>query len=298
MGEEGASRFRYAASAMEMACRAGMGTYLAIFLSEGWADLYKQPAPRAWEGLSFEERVEVVEAYIASIVDRILRMGFKPVLYQVGNEIDYGICGIFASDKRRRVEWLRRRVWRYEAEMLKSAFRSARRVDPSAVLAIHLGKWWDYNLFTPFLSTMEELDVDYDVLCISFYPSGLGAGFEVLERVEEEESSRGVRLVVAEYAYPSGPVKGQFWFMSKQVPGYPMTPEGQAVWVKDFISYCRKLGVYGAFYWSPELYLPRMRRREDPGPPEMPLGFGWEPMALFDEEGVAKPGINSLNPIV
>ena len=298
VGEEGPSRFRYAVSVMEMARRAGMNTYLVIFLSEGWADLYKQPAPRAWENLGFEKRVEVVETYVANVVERILQMGFKPLFYQVGNEIDYGICGIFASDKKRRknVDWLRRRVWRYEAEILKSAFKSVRRADPDAPLALHLGKWWDYNLFKSFLLTMEELGVDYDVLCISFYPSGLGIGFDILDRVGEEANSRGVRLVVAEYAYPSGPMRGQFWFMSKQVPGYPMTPEGQAMWVRDFISYCQRIGVYGAFYWSPELYLPRMRRKDDPGPPEMPLGFGWGPMALFDEEGRARPGINSLNP--
>ena len=298
VGEEGPSRFHYATSVMEMAREANMDVYLVIFLSEGWADLYKQPAPKAWETLSIERKTEVVKVYTADVIKRIVHMGFRPVLYQVGNEIDYGICGIFASDKKRRknVNWLKRRIWRYEAEVLRSAFESIKSVVPDASLAVHLGKWWDHTLFTSFLSAMEEFNVDYDVLCISFYPTGLGVGFEVLDKVKEAADSLGKALIIAEYAYPSGPMKGQFWFMNKQVPGYPMTLEGQAKWIRDFISYCRELGVRGIFYWSPELYLPRMRRKDDPGPLEMPLGFGWEPMALFDGSGKAKPAINSLNP--
>ena len=286
VGDKIPSGFRYAVSVMRMAREANMGIYLVFFLSEGWADLYKQPAPSAWEAISVEEKSRVVKTYITDIVKRIIHMGFKPELYQVGNEIDYGICGIFASNKKRRknLNWLRRRIWRYEAEILKSAFNGIRDVDPDASIAIHLGKSWDYHLLTSFLSAMEDFNVDFDVLCLSFYPSSHGVGFDALDRLKE----------IAEYAYPSGLIRGQFWFMNKQVPGYPMTLEGQAMWIKDFISYCRRLDIQGTFYWSPEMYLPVELAKKLQAPPEMPLSFGWDPMALFDKSGRAKPSINSL----
>jgi len=296
VGEDGPSRFRYAASVMKMAYEAGMDIYLVVFLSEGWADLYKQPAPRAWETLSIEKKTEAVRSYVRDIVDRVNDMGFKPKLYQVGNEVDYGICGVFASNKKRRKDlgWLRRRVWRYEAEILKAALQGLKGVDPDASIAIHLGKWWDQRLIISFLSAMEDFDIDFDTLCLSFYPSMFGADFDILDRLKEIADSSGKRCVIAEYAYPSGPMSGRFWFMNTPTPGYPFTHEGQAKWLKDFLSRCRRLGFHGAFYWSPEVYLPIELAKKAPAPPEMPLSFGWSPMALFDERGRAKLSIDSF----
>ncbi|RLE95675.1 MAG: hypothetical protein DRJ96_08135 [Thermoprotei archaeon] len=296
VGDEGPCRLRYASLVMEMARRAGMSIYLVIFLSEGWADLYKQPAPRAWAALSVEERAAAAERYVAEVVERILQMEFRPVLYQVGNEVDYGLCGIFASDKKRRrdLRWLKRRIWRREAEILRAALSAVRSVDPAAVTAIHLGKWWDHRLIASFLAAMEEYGLEYDVLCISFYPSMFGASFSVLEELSELARDLGRQLVVAEYAYPSRRPRGQFWFMGRESPGYPLTREGQAKWIRDFISCAKRLGLRGAFYWSPEVYVTARRARRLKTPPEMPLSFGWSPMALFDERGREKAALNSL----
>jgi hypothetical protein len=50
------------------------------------------------------------------------------------------------------------------------------------------------------------------------------------------------------------------------------------------------------FYWSPELYLVKStaKRLGVASPPDMPLDFGWGPMSLFRENGVAKPAVDSL----
>ncbi|RLF05567.1 MAG: hypothetical protein DRK00_04105 [Thermoprotei archaeon] len=295
VGDEGPSRFRYAKRVMERASGAGMELYLVLFLSEGWADLYKQPAPRAWRALSVEERAEAVESYVVDVLERL--EGYQFRLYEVGNEVDYGVCGVFASDKKRRrdVNWLKRRVWRREAVILRAAMSAIRQVDPETPVMIHLGKWWDERLARAFLASMEEYGVEFEVLGLTFYPTGLGVGLEALERLKSLAEEFGKDCVIAEYAYPSKPMRGMFWFMSKQVPGYPLTPEGQARWIRDFLHTCRRVGISGAFYWSPELYLSRRAARRLPAPPEMPIDFGWSPMALFSERGRAKPGIKSLS---
>ncbi len=296
VGDGGPSRFNYAIPIMNMAREARMGIYLAIFLSEGWADLYKQPAPHPWNLMSIEKRVKAVNSYVRDVVKRVFLLNFKPTLYQVGNEIDYGICGVFASDKDRRknLNWLKKHVWCHEAEILKSAFKGIRDTDSEAYLAIHLGKWWDHQLFVSFLQAMEDFNVNFDVLSVSFYPSMLGAGFDVLDEMKERADVLSKKLIIAEYAYPSNLLRGQFWFMSKQVPTYPMTPERQAAWIRDFISYCQRLNISGIFYWSPEMYLSVKMAKKLKAPAEMPLSFGWGPMALFDESGNAKPSINSF----
>ena len=294
VGDEGPCRLRYASLVMERASKAGMELYLVLFLSEGWADLYKQPAPKAWAALSVEERAKVVRSYVRSVLERL--EGYEFRLYEVGNEVDYGVCGVFASDKKRRrnLHWLKRRVWRYEALILRAAISAIRRMDPETPVMIHLGKWWDECLARAFLASMEEYGVEFEVLGLTFYPTGLGVGLETLEQLKGLAEEFGKDCVIAEYAYPSGRMRGMFWFMSKQVPGYPLTPEGQARWIRDFLHACRRVGISGAFYWSPELYLSRNAAKKLPAPPEMPIDFGWGPMALFNMKGRAKPAVNSL----
>ncbi|MGB9717746.1 MAG: glycosyl hydrolase 53 family protein [Thermoproteota archaeon] len=82
--------------------------------------------------------------------------------------------------------------------------------------------------------------------------------------------------------------------MNKPSAGYPLTLEGQALWVKSFLKRCSELGFLGTFYWSPELYLSKEAAKRVNTPPEIPLGFGWGPMSLFDEDGCARPAASSL----
>jgi len=295
VGDEGSCRLRYARHVMERATKAGMELYLVLFLSEGWADLYKQSPPKAWAMLSVEKRAEVVRDYVDNVLKRLEDFDFY--LYEVGNEVDYGICGVFASDKKKRknIHWLERRIWRYEALILRAAISAFKGVDPGTPVMIHLGKWWDECLIRAFLSSMEKYGVEFEVLGLSFYPTGLGVGLEVLGQLKGLAEEFDKECVIAEYAYPSGRVRGMFWFLNKQVPGYPPTLEGQARWIRDFLHTCRRVGISGAFYWSPELYLSRNAAKKLSAPPEMPINFGWEPMALFNRRGRARPSVNSLS---
>lgn len=296
-GEEGPSRLPYALALAREAVDSGYLLHPVIFLSEGWADLYKQPAPKGWGSLSVQARLHLVRDFVTRVVDALGPLVDRCAYIQVGNEIDYGICGIFARDKRQRrnFSWLKKHVWSSEAEILKAAF-GVIKDSCSKPVSIHLGKWFDLDLAHAFLSTIEGYGVEYDVLSFSFYPTHTGASLSKLELLKEVAAERGVRLAIAEYAYPSKRPKGQFWFMSNPPPGYALTMEDQARWLRDFLLYCTKLGFYATFYWSPELYLTKSsaKRLRITSPPEMPLDFGWGPMSLFRENGVAKPAVGSL----
>ncbi len=66
----------------------------------------------------------------------------------------------------------------------------------------------------------------------------------------------------------------------KEVPGYPLTPEGQQKWLTDFFAFCtNEPEIAGAFYWSPEWFGEGM----------------WKALALFDVEGNAKPAWNAFS---
>lgn len=295
-GDAGPSRLPYALNLADEACSADLKIQPTIFLSDSWADLYKQPAPKTWTLLSFEDKLKLIEPYVSKVVRGLLPTKDRCVYYQIGNEIDYGICGVFARDKpkRKRMKWLKKHIWPFEATALKTAIRIIRMYENKKPIALHLGKWWELPLVTSFLSAMEEFNVEYDIVCFSFYPTMFGANFERLEELREIAKERGKNVSIAEYAYPSNPVTGQFWYMNKPSPGYPLTLEGQLSWVGDFLTKCLKLNIYSAFYWSPELYLTKNYKRRLIEPEEMPLSFGWGPMSFFDDKGYAKPCVNSL----
>jgi len=296
VGNSGPSRLPYGMRLAEEAWKAGLKIQPTIFLSDGWADLYKQPAPKTWASISSQHRLKLIEYHIFKVVRRLLPSMDKCVYYQVGNEIDYGICGIFASNKKKRknIRWLKKHVWTHEAMVLKTAIQTIRMYDEEKPIALHLGKWWDPLLAESFLSAMEELNVEYEIACFSFYPTMFGANFEPLRELERIAGEKGKTFSIAEYAYPSSSVKGQFWYMNKPSPGYPLTPEGQSSWVRDFLAQCRRLNLFGAFYWSPELYLARDYEGSLAEPQEMPLSFGWGPMSFFDRNGCARQVVNSL----
>ncbi len=296
VGKSGPSRLPYAMNLADEACEAGLKIQPVIFLSDGWADLYKQPAPETWDSPSFRDKLKLIECHISKVGRWLMRVRDRCVYYQIGNEVDYGICGIFAGDKKKRksIRWLKKHIWKREAVVLKAAIQTIKRYDLEKPVALHLGKWWEPLLVESFLSAMAEFNVEYEIVCFSFYPTMFGADLEPLERLEATARENGKIASIAEYAYPSSPVKGQFWYMNKPSPGYPLNPEGQSAWVRDFLTQCRRMGFCGAFYWSPELYLTRNYEGKLAEPKEMPLSFGWGPMSFFDENGYARPCVDSL----
>ncbi|MEM3465746.1 MAG: glycosyl hydrolase 53 family protein [Candidatus Jordarchaeales archaeon] len=297
LGDSGPSRLPYALRLAEKALEVGMRIQPTIFLSDSWADLFKQPAPATWASLNFETRLKHVAPYISKVVESMRNLEDDCAYYQIGNEIDYGICGVFAGSKYRRmrknINWLKRNIWLKEALVLKEAVKALRAYSEKPV-ALHLGKSWDLTLLESFISTMNELNVGYEIICFSFYPTVMGLSLDHLGSLKKLGECSGKAVAIAEYAYPCKLPSGQFWFMSKPSPGYPLTVEGQALWIKGFLKRCMELGFLGAFYWSPELYLTREMVERVDTPPEMPLGFGWGPMSLFDEEGKARQAVNSL----
>jgi len=293
VGDSGPSRLPYAMNLIEKACKADLRIQPTIFLSDVWADLYKQPQPEIWTSIGLGDKLKLIESHISKVIAKLMPIRDGCVYYQVGNEIDYGLCGIFAHDKKKRKdrEWLKRRIWPLEAKVLKEAIRTIRIYDDKPI-ALHLGKWWDLVLSESFLTTMDDFDVGYELVCFSFFPAMFGSSLDPLGKFKEIAERRGKAIAIAEYAYPSMPPKGHFWYMNKPSAEYPFTPEGQSSWIRDFLTQCHKLSIYGAFYWSPELYITKYDN--DRVPIEMPLGFGWGPMSFFDENGCIRPCVNSL----
>jgi arabinogalactan endo-1,4-beta-galactosidase len=290
--DEGVQGKEYATRVIERSNKAGLTPYLVLFLSEEWADLNKQPVPAAWKNLSFDERLVAVRRYCRETVRHFRQNGLTSHLYEIGNEIDYGICGAYPGKHAKKDPTaLSSNVWPAAAKIILAAEDGVREADPDAQFLLHIAHWWDADFGIAFFKFMLDQGVRLDYAGLSYFPSSnIGGSLTfsqfgaVIDRVHEAINRP---LIVAETAYPAtAHFAGQFAGWKTEAPGYPLSPEGQRKWLGDFLKFCDgNPAVAGAFYWSPEWY--GSNRSDQKGM--------WKGFALFDANGGARPAWESFS---
>ncbi len=281
VGDEGESGLEYATDLARRAQIAGLRPYLVLFLSDGWADVNKQAVPEIWSGRTLEQRAQLIREYSTEAVSRFMQAGIDLDFYEIGNEIDYGISGVFADTTQTRdPASLRETVWPDEAHLIRAAIAGVQEADEDARFMLHIATSWDPDFSAAFYRTMIELDVDYDYIGLSLYPSafGLAAYERYCETLDRLKVDVGKPVILSETAYPAEPpTGGPFKDWSRALPGYPLTPAGQAYWLADFLAGMRRRNdVAGVYIFGPDFWFG---------------GDVWSPFALFDGEGRARPAL-------
>jgi arabinogalactan endo-1,4-beta-galactosidase len=285
-GDEGVNGLRYATETARRAQEAGMKPYLVIFLSEGWADMVKQPAPAMWKDLDEPQKLAAIEAYTAKVTKHFIDAGVNVDLYEIGNEIDFGICGVFEVHWPRRVsiEYMRAHIFSKMVPIIAAAQRGVRSADPEARFMLHLAQWHAADYCVAFFDYMTTNGITLDYAGLSYFPTSAKLNQSSLAffatQVKIVATGTGRPVIVCEYAFPSRTkFGGQFGDWDKPVEGYELDEPGQAKWVADFLSLARtNKDIAGAFYWSPEWYGSNM----------------WEAFALFRDDGTPKPAMKSF----
>ncbi len=247
----------------KLAKEKGYSLLMDLHYSDFWADPGKQMLPKAWAAYDMDTLEEAVYRFTKDCLVRARDEDIAPQLIQVGNEITNGMLwplGKLETDGKR---------GNYEnfCRLVKAGCRACREIVPEARIILHLERSNDCAVYREFFSKMAEAEVDYDIIGASYYPywhgtpeelfanltacrcfgkeimiMELGYGFTIEPYVLSGEARRLV--IDSERAYVPG-------FTEK----YPVTPEGQAAFVEDFLAMARKNGVGGVFYWEP-LWLP------------------------------------------
>lgn len=279
---------------------------LVFYLSPALADLGKQPVSTEWKSLTLEDEALALRSYMRTTVSLFLQDGLSDHVYEIGNEIDYGIAGVFGAayllqgDSSDVIESVAEEVWRNEAHLLRGAIQGVREADADATIVLHIAHWWNSDFAGAFFDFMNQNGVQYDVMALSFYPSsgivslqdtiqnpnqGNGTRSQELlsNTIEELASTIQKPIIIAEYAYPSSPdIRGPFSWFDKEVSNYSLTPQGQAKWISDQLSWAYETKeILGAFYYQPEFYGPK-------------VADIWQPFSLFDESGRPKPALRSF----
>jgi arabinogalactan endo-1,4-beta-galactosidase len=291
-------------------------------LFDVYGDVRCQPPPDAaldphWTSLRLDQMVPLLRAYTAKTAREILSTGVKVNVWDLGNEVEFGVAGVAvrpmpgACDDTsgpnwyrppeqidpeigktsvealmrlsgpKRIAWLTAHLWPSEAKLLAAAADGIRSIDPKARFSTHISGLSATRSAqaVAFFHAMRAGGYSPDELGLSYYPSSTGDPLAAFQQTVTELRTRLDRPVfIAEFAYPSRPMEaGPFKSWSRALPGYPLTPGGQAAILRAIVDWGRTHGVSGIRPWAPDLAAP-----------------GWSPMSFFTNRGksaVAGPAL-------
>lgn len=261
----------------------GAAFMLDLHYSDTWADPQKQFKPAAWEKLSFDELVTAVGAYTRDVLARFEREGLRPEFVQIGNEITNGTLWPDGQVKFGAPPEEDAAAWGRLARLLRAGCEAVPRGagQPKIILHIESGGNLEKSLW--WFRHVRAAGLDYDIIGLSYYPDWHGALPNYRRTLAALAEEFGKPIMVVEAGYPWKTAKK---WTEKANMDWPLTPEGQAQFLRDVVQAVREIphGLgRGVWYWHPESI-------------QLPGRYAWEggTCALFDDRGEMLPGAMAL----
>ena len=289
---------------IELARRAlgkGLGFLLDFHYSDFWADPGKQNVPKAWRGHDASGLESDVYAYTKDVMETLRRENAMPTMVQIGNEITNGL--LWPLGKKPEFDNI--------ARFVSAGIKAVREIDESIPLMIHLDNGGNNEMYVEWFDNYFKRGLDFDIIGLSYYPFWHGTLDALSFNMKDMARRYGKKIVVAEvsmgfsvedYRRYEGLSEDQLKGMATREEvlkclEYPMTPQGQADFMRDVIRRIKDVpGALGFFYWEPG-WVPvpgcgwateaALEYTGEKGPG----GNEWANQALFDYEGNALPAL-------
>ena len=224
------------------AAEAGMQLIVDFHCSDFWADPGKQMPPKAWAGMSVEQKAAALGEFTRSSLRQMLDAGAVIGMVQIGNETNQYFCG--------------EKSWLKICLLMNAGAAAVREVCPDALVALHFSNPERVGAYRDYARQLDEHAVDYDVFASSYYPYWHGTTDNLSAALSEIAETYGKKVMVMEtsYAYTAedtdffGNTVGDGGGVSKP---FPFTVQGQANSVRDVIDAVAhtKNGI-GVVYWE------------------------------------------------
>lgn len=231
----------------QRATRYGMKLLVDFHYSDFWADPAKQMCPKAWVGMSIDEKSDALYKYTVECLEKLVAAGVDVGMVQVGNETNGALCGEKSSSLG---------GWKNITRLLSAGSAAVREVCPNALVAVHFANPEKLGTYETYGKNLDYYGVDYDVFASSYYPFWHGT-LENLEGVLSDIVNKyGKKVMVAETSYAYTPVDTDHFGNTigegdGMVRSYPYTVQGQADLVSDVIRTVAGIeGGIGVFYWE------------------------------------------------
>ena len=259
-------------TAIELGKRAtkyGMKVFIDFHYSDFWADPKRQHAPKAWEGMSIEEKCDALNTFTKESLTKLLDAGVDVGMVQIGNEINNGMSG----------ETLMPNVM----NLLCSGSRAVREIAESygkdIQIAVHYTNINDPDQINKIAYNLQSFGVDYDIFGMSYYPfwHGTSDGMQAVAKNIQEKYGKKVMIAETSYCYTSEDGDGcgnSVNGTDDLVDGYAATVQSQATMIRDICAAANEVGVIGVFYWG-GTWVPVGKATEDNSPIWEKYGSGW-----------------------
>jgi arabinogalactan endo-1,4-beta-galactosidase len=271
---------------------------LDFHYSDYWADPGKQIKPKAWEALSFDALVAEVRSYTEDVLLAFDKEDVLPDMVQIGNEITNGMLWeegkIYKEENGKKIE-----EWDSILALVKAGLEGVRAVSDKVETMIHIDRGGDNEGTRKFYDHIEESNLTYDVIGLSYYPWWHGPYEDFEHNLIDIANRYQKKINVVEVAYP--------WTIPDEIPqvdeapdirenlvqGYPATPVGQKEYLTKLMATVKNvpnnLG-HGIYYWEP-CWIPSKE--------EWSVGHenNWSHLTLFDYEGNKLEGLDAFKKI-
>ena len=220
----------------------GMKLLVNFHYSDFWADPGKQMVPKAWKGMSLEEKTGALYQYTKESLEKLKEAGVNVGMVQIGNETNASMCG--------------ENKWPNIAPMMSAGSKAVREIFPDALVTIHFANPEKAESYASYANNLDYYGVDYDVFASSYYPYWHGTLENLTDVLTKVNEKFGKKVMVMETSYAYTPDDTDFNGNTISEGGsvtknYPYTVHGQAALVRDVIETVANIpGGIGVCYWE------------------------------------------------
>lgn len=228
----------------------GLALIVDFMYSDTWADPAKQWTPKQWADMNDTQLNTAIHDYTRDCLQKLKDAGATPDFIQTGNEISFGMLwgsNTTAESQLKKCFMGSDKNWARLGALLNNAGSACREVCPDAKIIIHTERIADVSVQRNFYNQMKKLNVDYDIIGVSYYPYFHGSMSKLNTAITDLETNFPEKdIMVVETGYPYK------W----EVPGttekvdYPYSDAGQNQFATDLVAMLEKHEkVTGLFWW-------------------------------------------------
>jgi hypothetical protein len=263
----------YNAYILEKSTDKSSNNSIFLFLSSGATHASTYDTNNEWDDLNKADLLIAVEKHAKETAQYFIDKGLSIHQYEIGNEIDFGIAGYSPGKKgvpsdidlfnEANIEVVKDLLWIHHVDVLKAGIAGIKAANPEAKIAIHLAAMaYSENNSYPlnFYKYLISEGVQFDVIGLSYpyltTPNQNSLPRPYFKSGEFNDFIRNIstldkEIQISEFSYNYDEDSVQ----NTPSIDYPVTPQGQAAFIRDFLTHLSTYPkVSGAYYFYPDYY--------------------------------------------